>query len=358
MEEKADRPEIQGSDSPVEIIDPLKRADWDSLVDGLPESTVFHGSGWARVLRETYGHNPIYFCRFDGARLVQALPFMDVSSRWTGRRGVSLPFTDACALLVAEDADCSGLYREAMRCGKEWQWKYMECRNCDPAWQGAIPSLEFYGHVIDLKPGVDLLFKGLEGSIRRGVRKAEAAGLTVEFATDRESIRTFYRLLCGTRRRHGLPPQPFRFFENIQRHILGMGRGFVVTTRLGNRPAGAGVFFYRGRGALYKFGASDFDMQQHRPNNLLMWAAMRRCAEQGISTLNLGRTSLSNEGLRRFKLGFGAVEEKMQYAKYDFASQQFVLAVDRVHGWFNRVFASMPLPVLRLAGAALYPRLS
>jgi hypothetical protein len=89
-----------------------------------------------------------------------------------------------------------------------------------------------------------------------------------------------------------------------------------------------------------------------------MWAAMRRCAEQGLSTLNLGRTSLSNEGLRRFKLGFGAVEEKMRYAKYDFASEQFVLAVDRVHGWFNRVFASMPLPVLRLAGAALYPRLS
>jgi hypothetical protein len=84
---------------------------------------------------------------------------------------------------------------------------------------------------------------------------------------------------------------------------------------------------------------------------------MRRCAEEGLSTLNLGRTSLSNEGLRRFKLGLGAVEKKLQYAKYDFSSRQFVADVDRAHGWFNRVFSRLPLPILRLAGAALYPHL-
>lgn len=358
MEEKAERPGIQGNESPVEIINPLQRGDWDSLVDGLPGSTVFHGSGWARVLRDTYGHEPMYFCRFDGKRLAQALPLMEVSSRWSGRRGVSLPFTDSCAPLSQRNKDCGDLYREAMSYASERRWEYMECRNCNPAWEGSTPSLEFFGHVIDLKVGVDRLFSGLDGAIRRGVRKAEAAKLTVEFSFDRQSIQTFYKLHCGTRRRHGLPPQPFRFFENIQRHILGMGRGFVVTTRLGNRPVGAGVFFYRGQGAIYKFGASDFEMQQYRPSNLLMWAAIRRCADQGLSTLNLGRTSLSNDGLRRFKRGFGAVEEKVRYAKYDFSSKQFVVAIDRVEGWFNRIFLRMPLPLLRLAGAVLYPHLS
>ncbi len=90
----------------------------------------------------------------------------------------------------------------------------------------------------------------------------------------------------------------------------------------------------------------------------MMWAAMRRCAEMGLSTLSLGRTSLSNEGLRRFKVGLGAVENKQQYVKYDFSSKQFVGDIDRVQGWFNSVFSRLPLPVLRLAGAALYPHLS
>lgn len=90
----------------------------------------------------------------------------------------------------------------------------------------------------------------------------------------------------------------------------------------------------------------------------MMWESMRRCAKEGMSTLNLGRSSLSNDGLRRFKLGLGAEEQKLRYARYDFLSNQFVADVDRVEGWFNRVFSRLPLPLLRLAGGCLYPHLS
>jgi len=49
-----------------------------------------------RVLRETYGHVPLYAARFAGGQLEGLLPLMEVSSPFTGRRGVSLPFTDFC----------------------------------------------------------------------------------------------------------------------------------------------------------------------------------------------------------------------------------------------------------------------
>ena len=136
------------------------------------------------------------------------------------------------------------------------------------------------------------------------------------------------------------------------------GQGFIAIARQEGRPLAAAVFLHDGRQALYKFGASDYAFQQMRPNNLVMWAAMNHCAERGLATLNLGRTSLSNEGLRRFKLGLGAEEEEICYAKYDFASKLFVRDVDRVEGWFNWVFARLPLPLLRLSGAVLYPHLS
>jgi hypothetical protein len=90
----------------------------------------------------------------------------------------------------------------------------------------------------------------------------------------------------------------------------------------------------------------------------MMWAAMRQCATMGASTLHLGRTSLANEGLRRFKLSLGASEETVRYCKYDFSSEGFVRDVDRAEGWFNQIFARLPLPVLRLAGRILYPHLS
>jgi hypothetical protein len=339
-------------------VNPLQRPDWDSLLTAHPQSTIFHESAWARVLGETYGHQPLYVVQFDGNRLAGLLPVMEVSSPLTGRRGVSLPFTDSCPALHAQGSEGRALYQEALATGRRRRWKYLECRGTDAAWEGSSPSLTFYSHVIDLQPGPDRLFNGFDGSVRRGVRKAQEAGLRVDFDTGMEAMRTFFALHCLTRRGHGLPPQPWRFFQSIQKHLLGSGRGFIATARLGEKPLAAAVFFWHGRQAIYKYGASDYRFQQLRPNNLLMWSAVRHCAERGLHSLSLGRTSLSNQGLRRFKLGLGSVEEKAQYAKYDFASKQFVTDVDRVEGWFNRVFARMPLPMLRLAGAMLYPHLS
>src|SRR6516162_11707309 len=69
-------------------------------------------------------------------------------------------------------------------------------------------------------------------------------------------------------------------------------------------------------------------------------------------------TSLANEGLRRFKLGFGSREERIEYSKYDFVRQTFVRQIDHSATNFRPLFRCMPLPVLRLAGEMLYPHLS
>ena len=202
------------------------------------------------------------------------------------------------------------------------------------------------------------MFNRCDSAVRRGIRKAEAAGLQVEFSRGAEAMRDFYALHCTTRQRHGLPPQPFRFLENIQQHVLEQDRGFIVTARHGQRPVAAAVFFHFGMQAIYKFGASAYSAQNLRPNNLVMWSGLQRCAELGMQSLHLGRTSRGNEGLRRFKLGFGAQEEQISYAKYDFRKGCFVTDVDRAETWVNNIFRCLPTPFLRLAGRMLYPHLS
>ena len=339
-------------------IDPLQYPDWDSLLARHPQNCFFHGTAWARVLYETYGHRPFYFCRFSNGQLEEMLPVMEVSSPLTGRRGVSLPFTDFCSPLPSGNNDQKGIYSVAMDYGRENHWRYLECRSGNRSWPGATPSMTFYGHVIDLNQVSESLFKNFDESVRRGVRKAEKAGVQIEFSDNLESIQTFYSLHCQTRHRHGLPPQPFRFFKNICKHVLAEGRGFVATARLGHQPVAASVFFHDQRQSLYKFGASAYSFQHLRPNNLLMWAAIKQCAGRGFEYLHLGRTSLANDGLRRFKLGFGAREEKIEYFKYDFVKQSFVTDVDRAESWVNRIFRCLPMPLLRLAGQMLYPHLS
>lgn len=72
-------------------INPLIYPEWDSLVEANAGSSFFHRTAWARILHETYGHLPIYFCRFVDGRLEELLAIMEVSSPWTGCRGSRFP---------------------------------------------------------------------------------------------------------------------------------------------------------------------------------------------------------------------------------------------------------------------------
>jgi len=83
--------------------------------------------------------------------------------------------------------------------------------------------------------------------VRRAVRKAEKLGVTVEILKDALGIRQFYALQCQTRRKHGLPPQPFRFFQNVRKCILAEGSGIIILARLAREQSQAASFFTRGR---------------------------------------------------------------------------------------------------------------
>ena len=85
-----------------------------------------------------------------------------------------------------------------------------------------------------------------------------------------------------------------------------------------------------------------------------MWEAIKWMAHRGLTELAFGRTSASNEGLRRYKQGWGTREYGIPYIKYDFRKQSFVTDADRSVGWHNRVFGLMPAPLSRLAGKILY----
>src|ERR1700690_3235745 len=164
------------------VVDPLQYPGWDSVLAANPDSSFFHGTAWARVLHETYGHRPFYFSSIAEGRIFSLLPIMEVSSPLTGRKGVSLPFPDLCIPLQAGGQDHTALYKMAMEHGSKRGWKYLECRSNDSQWPGASPSLSFWDHIIDLERGPEALFKGLEGAVRRGIRKAEGTQLRVEFS--------------------------------------------------------------------------------------------------------------------------------------------------------------------------------
>jgi lipid II:glycine glycyltransferase (peptidoglycan interpeptide bridge formation enzyme) len=202
--------------------------------------------------------------------------------------------------------------------------------------------------------GSAALFSRLSGNTQRNIRKAEREGCAVAGSDSREALRAFERLNCLTRRRHGLPPQPAAFFAAVHRHLLSQSRGQVFLATYRGRAVAGAVFLHIGRKAFYKYGASDENYQQLRPNNLAMWEALRWYADRGYETLCLGRTEWENHGLRRFKLGWGAEERIIEYLRYDFRLKQFVQHCSAIEGAHNAIFRKMPIVLLRAVGRVLY----
>jgi len=348
---------VQSESVSSRMVNPLEEPRWGERLASHGESSFFHSAEWARVLEATYRHRPAYLTVLKEDRLCGLLAAMEVASPLTGRRGVALPFTDACPPLSSEEAPVEDLLREMIRYGQGRGWKYFEARGVGAA-EGRPASLRFCGHRLDLSGGKEALFNGLATEARTAIRKAQKAGVEVEVSGSEEAMRAYYGLHCLTRRRHGLPPQSYRFFENIARHALGAGRGEVVLARHGPRPIAGAVFFHYGKKAVYKYGASDKACQHLRGNNLVMWEAIQHYAGQGLKLFDFGRSAYSDEGLRRFKRNFGGQEYALEYIKFDFRSGRYVEDMDRVKGWYNIAFRCLPTPLARLAGTAIYRHLS
>jgi hypothetical protein len=335
-------------------INPLAQPNWDALVARHPQASLFHTTAWAKVLAGAYGYKAAYFALNEGGGPQALLPVMEVDSWLTGRRGVALPFADDCEPLYSDITSIKDLTQTVLAYGWKRHWKYAEFRGGRTVFEGVPPSLSFHGHIIDLAQPEDTLSGRLESSVRRAIRKAEKSDVMVEFSNKLEAVRTYYTLHCQTRRKHGLPPQSFGFFRNIHEHILSRNMGVVALARHADKPVAANVYFLHGGQAIYKYGASDETAQHLRASNLVMWEAMKWCIRNGAKNLHLGRTSIANEGLRRFKLGWGAEEHQVEYFKYDFRKRGYVTDTDEAFGWHNRVFRKLPVFLSRLVGAALY----
>ena len=80
-------------------------------------------------------------------------------------------------------------------------------------------------------------------------------------------------------------------------------------------------------------------------------------AEEGAETLHFGRTDKENQGLRRFKLSWGATEEEIRYACFEMASGSWKRSRESRSIFHKRIFRALPASLNRLAGAIIYPHL-
>ena len=223
-------------------IDPLCDPRWPEFLQKNPRASVFHTAGWLEALKRTYGYEPVaYTTSAPEAELASAWVFCRICSWLTGRRLVSLPFSDHCEPLVNNPEHLEELSRVLRRERDEHHWDYIEYRplSAQPVMGGFESSETFCFHKLDLQPDLARLFRGLhKDSTQRKIRRAEREGLTCDEGWSEPLLDQFYRLLVMTRRRKRLAQATNVNVDGalFNEHVLAPD--FVEQARPGEHSAG------------------------------------------------------------------------------------------------------------------------
>ena len=281
---------------------------------------------------------------------------MEVKSFLTGRRGVSLPFTDHCPPIAEDEALFRNAFEKAVQSGKKKGWRTLEIRGGNGYFKDISACSTYYTHFLSLTDNKSEIFSNFRSSTKRNIKKAIKEEVNVAISNTLESVKEFYSLNCMTRKQHGLPPQPYFFFKKIYEHIISAKKGFVALANYKNKYIAGAVYFHFGEKAIYKYGASDKNYQKLRANNLVMWEAIKWHAQNSFKHFSFGRTELDHEGLLQFKRGWGAKEETINYYRFDLAKNAFIKDSSKIRSSYS-FFQKMPMPLLKLTGSLLYRHL-
>jgi len=297
-------------------IDPLSDSRWESFVQNHPRGSVFHSTGWLRALRNVYGYRPVAITTCPpAAPLSNSIVFCEITSWLTGRRFVSLPFSDHCDPLSDNLDEVDAL----LSCARKWvhgkSQSYVEIRprSWEPNAHCAFrPAVTYYFHRLDLRASMpELIRRFHKDCVQRKIRRAEREKLNYQEGISEELLQSFYKLLVMTRRRQYLPPQPLSWFRGL---IAAFGHSLKIRVAYKNQlPVASILTLSHKRSVVYKYGCSDAGFNSLGGMALLFWKTIQEAKDQGFEELDLGRSDIDNLGLIAFKEHWGARGSPITY---------------------------------------------
>jgi GNAT acetyltransferase-like protein len=156
----------------------------------------------------------------------------------------------------------------------------MEARSPDTGYRVRT----YNGYEIDLSLSEDRLFSNFFPACRRCIRKAARSGVVVEEAHDAQFVDDYYEQLKEVFARQGLSPTyPINRVQALIRQ-LGPTGNLLLLRAFDNqrRCIATGIFPAMNDRAYFWGGASRREYQHLRPNESVMWYAIRYWKSRGI----------------------------------------------------------------------------
>lgn len=339
-------------------IDPCKDPLWDRLIQR-HHSSLFHSPLWIKALQTTYDFETSALLVLDRSdEPIAGVPFCKIHD-FLGERIVSLPFSDYCDPLVEDKLTWEKLLEA------------VATENCSAVFRCLHNSIVLLDrrltvdkrakwHGLGVEPELDRLWRGMHSSVRRAVNKAKKEGVRVEIVSDIEILESFFQMHLKVRKnKYRLLAQPYQFFENVWKAFLEAEKLFMMVAIYQGKMIAGSLFIGWDRTLYYKFNASDPFYLGCRPNDLLIWEAIKLAKLRGYTGLDLGLSDDNQDGLIRFKRQFGCTEKNIVHQRYlpgELDNQPSLQEARNLLGKLTQLFTdeSVPDPITAAGGSILY----
>ncbi|HMJ00418.1 MAG TPA: GNAT family N-acetyltransferase [Gaiellaceae bacterium] len=287
----------------------LKRIDWQEL-DSFPDRNVYQTREWLEFVGKTQNADPVLAAVKRSGETVGF--FTGLVVRRYGIRILGSPFRGWTTAYMGFNLRDGVSRRAAAEALVPFAFGSLRCMHLELRdRQLTIDEVEGLGFThsaktifeVDLRPPEDEIFSRMSSACRRCIRKAEKVGVTIEEADDLEFADEYYAQLRDVFAKQSLvPPYGAARVTELIRHLHPTGRLLLLRAR---DPEGkciaTGIFPAMNRTVDFWGGASWHEHQILRPNEAVMWYAMRYWKARSIESFDLG-------GGAEYKRKYGGLE--------------------------------------------------
>lgn len=302
----------------VKILKPVDYKRWDDFVMSHQYGTIYHTTGWLKVLEEAFSIKPIYLYQEDeDGHIRSGLPTCLVSSLFTGNRLVSLPLAAYCNPMVCNGEDIKQFISTISGFLEKEKCNYMLIKTGED-FTTPVPLERYpeqsYNSIIDLqRPLEDILNSFHVKCVKKAIKKSEESNLELKKVTDENGVREFYRIYVSLRKRLGLLPQPYIFFRSIWKNLSPVERVEILHSLHEGNVVGSIMFLKYKDTVICEYGGHNDEAKSLRPSHFIYWNGIKKAHEQGYRYFDFSRTSEDNPSLLQFKSRWDAKTFHLNY---------------------------------------------
>src|SRR5512146_1102429 len=278
---------------------------WHALLEEFPERTLFQTPEWLAFLQDTQRGELVTAAVYDGSNVVGYFAGMVVQK--FGFRILGSPFPGWTTAYMGCNLRPGVDRRAAVDALTRFAWQDLNCIHLEfmdrELRDADLPGFEhrvYSGFEVDLTPAEDQVFGTMDSACRRCVRKAAKSGVVIEEASDPDFADDYYAQMQDVFAKQRLvPTYAIERVRALIRRLQPAGRLLLLRARDADGHSIATGIFPGYHDTMYFWGGASWrPFQILRPNELLMWEAMKRWKARGIT-----RFDMSGSGEYKRKYG-------------------------------------------------------